>query len=233
MRIRITVAFVFAVILSLSIQQQCSAMEIQERPYSDFFQPPHSFFSPFGERSKPNKATVKEATADVRKRTSAPTFFHGVIRTGQGVNRKAFYIFAPELYCPNINQDEFWVYVADNRSKIEAVFKYSRELNSSLIPLFVETVPLPRCDSDLSTRLIKAPRFDKPSVELIETANVYAKCHLKQNIFFLGANFLTTNGETRIALNFVDTSGTDVPIDFIVDKGRNKIVSFEPYGPDK
>ncbi|MCA9803083.1 MAG: hypothetical protein KC777_14030 [Cyanobacteria bacterium HKST-UBA02] len=230
MRIQFTLGAAFAACLSLFIHQHCSANEIQERRYSDYFQPPNSFLSPFGARSKPNKATVKEAAIDVRRRTSAPTFFHGAIRNGQGVNRKVFYIFAPKLYCPDINQDEFWVYVADKNSKIEAVFKYSRDLNISLIPLYIETVPLPRCDQDLSTRLIKAPQFSKPSVELIEAANVYAKCHLTQNIFYWGAKFLKTKTETKIALDFDDTSATDIPVAFIVDEGRNKIESFEPYG---
>lgn len=198
--------------------------------YREFFNPPHSFFSPFGEKIKSRSSTVKKAQADLKLRgIDGLSFLKAQSALVKG-KKKNFYIFAPELYSPGINQDEFWIYLTDKKGNIESTFKYYRQMNEALVSQHVDKIPIPICDLKLYKLAAQARSYNETDLQLIETANVYAKLYLDLNIFYVGAERINSKDPITV-LTFSDTSGTDKPILFFIDGKNNKIFCYKPFNP--
>lgn len=199
--------------------------------YEDHFNPPNTFFSPFGPRTRSKSSAIKKAELDLKQRGISGVVFYKSQSAHIKGKEKVLIIFAPLLYHPNINQDEFWIYLTDKKGSIESTFKYSRHFNTTLVSNRTQQLPLPVCDLSTYNLTAQAKTYNETDVELIEAANVYAKERLNLNIFYEGAQKIIQS-EPIYVLTFSDTSATDQPVLFFVDKAKH-ITSFKEFTPSE
>ncbi len=221
----LVIQFLFSVSLQTTTEAKIPLSE-----YNESFRPPQSFFSPFGQKIKTRSSTVKQAQADLKVRGIQGLCFLKAQSGFVQKKEKNFYIFAPKLYSPGINQDEFWIYVTDTKGNIETAFKYFRKLNEALVSESVIRVPIPISSLKLYKLAAQARSYEEKNIQVIEAANVYAKSYLGLNIFYVGADRINSK-KTINVLTFSDTSGTDKPILFFVDGKSNKIFCYKPFNP--